>query len=107
MNAYIYNADIYCEPCASTIQQDLAQAEPLRNFPEELDEYLIDSNEWPVGPYAGGGGESDTPQHCGNCRAFLENALTSDGYEYVATALADVGGDTATKEAWRGFYQAS
>ena len=42
-----------------------------------------DSDEYPCGPYADGGGESDTPSHCGACGEFLENPLTSHGYEYV------------------------
>ncbi len=44
---------------------------------------MCDSGEYPCGPYADGGGESDTPSHCGGCQEFLENPLTADGYQYV------------------------
>jgi hypothetical protein len=47
------------------------------------DESSYDSDEWPKGPYGNGGGESDCPQHCGDCHEFLENPLTPDGYQYV------------------------
>ena len=33
--------------------------------------------------------ESDTPTHCVKCEALIDHALTSDGYEYVAEAIAD------------------
>jgi len=47
-----------------------------------------DSDLYPIGPYPYGGGESDVPQHCDHCGAFLENPLTQDGLEYVQSALA-------------------
>ncbi|MFN0317543.1 MAG: hypothetical protein ACKVQA_21165 [Burkholderiales bacterium] len=49
------------------------------------DDYC-DSSEYPKGPYDEGGGEADSPQHCGGCREFLENPLTPDGMEYVRDA---------------------
>jgi len=75
MNAYIYNADLYCENCAEAIKNTLVA-------PSVEDEH-VDSNNWPIGPYPDGGGEADYPQHCGNCNMFLENPLTSDGEQYV------------------------
>lgn len=54
-----------------------------------------DSGEYPCGPYGDGGGESDTPAHCGACGEFLENSLTSDGMAYVR--------DTHRDE-WDSFY---
>lgn len=60
------------------------------------DESSYDSDEWPKGPYPDGGGEADTPQHCAGCHEFLENPLTSDGYEYVRENPRDE---------WDSFYE--
>lgn len=96
MNAYIYCADIYCEGCASAIKKDL-HAKGLRPAYYK-NESQFDSSEWPKGPFEDGGGESDSPQHCGNHEkclnaivwpdgtksgCFLENPLTEEGYSYV------------------------
>ncbi len=71
MKAYIYNADIACEQCASEIKESL-----------QCDD-TGDSDDYPQ--YAGddGGGEADSPQHCGWCGDFMENPLTDLGREYV------------------------
>lgn len=81
MEAYIFNADVYCESCGEKIRADI-RAEG--NAPEDEDnETTYDSDEFPKGPFPDGGGESDTPQHCGGCGTFLKNPLTEDGAEYV------------------------
>lgn len=80
MRAYIYKADIYCEDCAKQI---VANGRALF-WPTVMKD---DSEYYPQGPYSNGGGEADTPQHCGSCHEFLENPLTGDGYEYVAEAI--------------------
>ena len=46
-------------------------------------EHTWDSDDYPKGPYADGGGEADSPQFCAHCNAFLRNPLTADGLEYV------------------------
>lgn len=74
MEAYIYNADIYCPRCAKLIQSDLAPTS--------------DSDSYPQGPYANGGGDSDSPQHCARCLTFLENPLTVDGVAYVRELMS-------------------
>ena len=80
MNAYVYNADIYCEPCAAKIKT-------------RLDGHTVedngDSENYPQGPYGNGGGEADTPQHCGDCHEFLQNPLTDDGMEYIQANQRD------------------
>lgn len=64
MDVYIYQAAIYCEDC--------------RNPEME-------------GPHSEGGGEADAPQHCDTCKAFLENPLTADGYDYVREQCFNAG----------------
>ena len=120
MQVYIYKANIYCEDCTFDIDKDVSQ---------RLIADTGDSNNFPQGPYANGGGESDTPQHCATCGLFLENPLTSNGYDYVKQAihdlasvrhkvttaelleylltdyyLADMGGDGPVVEQWAHFY---
>lgn len=104
MQAFIYAADLYCEPCGSTIRADLDRAGKRPANPDHESTY--DSDQYPKGPYADGGGESDSPCHCGACGVFLENPLTHDGVEYVRDMLANSKhrhGDVA--EQWRAFYE--
>lgn len=82
MEAYIYQADIICAECAEVRQQDLKYQRILVN-----DSYQ-DSDNFPQGPYDNGGGESDSPQHCGNCNLFLENPLTNDGEKELKILLS-------------------
>ena len=95
MQAYIYNADIYCSDCKKAI------IKRLKNEGVEPTEF--DSEAWPQGPYENGGGESDYPQHCGDCQVFMENSLTSDGEEYVIAAAKDALGGDVAKE-WKEYY---
>jgi len=60
---------------------------------------MDDSDTYPQGPYADGGGESDTPAHCDVCGVFLENPLTPDGVEYVRELIRAEGNPT-----WAEFY---
>ena len=90
MNAYIYNADLYCQECAEKIMADLVPAE--------------DSNEYPQGPYPDGGGESDCPNHCASCGEFLDNPLTAEGYAYVEAVIQDQLDKNPTVSQWASAY---
>lgn len=81
MNVYIYQAALWCEECAKAIMEELQTYDAAPAHPEN--ENTFDSGQYPKGPYGQGGGEADSPQHCDGCDLFLENALTSDGVEYV------------------------
>jgi len=78
MDIYIFNADIYCAGCGDRMQSET-------EIPIGAD--FQDSTTFPQGPYPNGGGEADTPQHCGDCDIFLENPLTSDGEQYVTESF--------------------
>jgi hypothetical protein len=113
VNAYIYNADIYCKDCGKVIKQRINGAPFGRNDDtgrfESVDEYDgVDSDQYPCGPYADGGGEADCPQHCGDCRVFLENPLTAHGVQYVEEAINEhhrAGrGDADVLREWAEFY---
>ena len=114
MNAYIYQADIYCADCGRAIRKRLKAEGKAPDTPR--DESTYDSDEYPKGPYSEGGGEADSPQHCGagaeclnaievadgrKVGAWLENELTTDGAEYVRQAVAE-GGEVA--ELWAAWY---
>jgi len=73
MDAYMYRAALYCVPCGNKIKAALTEPDIIHD----------DSDHYPQGPYANGGGEADTPQHCDTCRCFLQNPLTLDGAIYV------------------------
>lgn len=98
-NAYIYQAEIYCEDCATSVQLTLRIA-----YAEDDG----DSSHYPQGPYPNGGGEADSPQHCGSCGLFLENPLTDDGLTYIRQAVhGRVGLSTAhqtLRAQWAAFY---
>jgi hypothetical protein len=87
MDAYMYQADLYCEECGEKIKADLKATCAVPENPS--DEATFDSDDYPKGPFPDGGGESDCPQHCGGCGVFLENPLTSDGYNYVEEAIQE------------------
>ena len=98
MNAYIFQAGLLCEECAK--QQIIV----LYGFhaPD-----TGDSGDYPQGPYANGGGESDSPSHCDHCGLFLENALTSEGEAYVRDEIINhscKSPDSRILEQWRAFY---
>ena len=80
MLAYVFQAALLCEECARKRINVL-----LAGSSRELAD-TGDSDAFPQGPYADGGGEADAPNHCDHCRVFLENPLTSDGEEYVREA---------------------
>jgi hypothetical protein len=101
MDVYIFNADIYCEDCALP---RMAKAEADGVSPFEGDSCL-----YPQGPHRDGGGEADSPQHCGGCAVFLENPLTEDGMDYVQDILSDphsmvMRGSYEVMKIWEQFY---
>ncbi len=94
MDAYVYQATIFCKSCAEAIADKL----PTR---------WSDSDDYPKGPYSNGGGEADRPQHCDACELFLENPLTEDGIDYVRRELSEretIADDSALAQ-WRDFYK--
>lgn len=101
MEAYIYQADIYCKKCAKKINRELGEKDRDLGI-------WTSSDEGPKGPYEDGGGESDCPQHCARCCIFLENPLTADGYKYVKDALfeAESNGEKidGALKTWKEFY---
>jgi len=100
MDAWIYAADIYCEDCACDISDklDVVRFSEVPKLP-----YEKHGDDYPQGPYADGGGEADTPNHCGSCGEFLENSLTQDGENYVRDAMTG-DGDATVLAQWREFY---
>lgn len=91
MNVFIFQSALYCEDCGEDIRKGLTEAGQV---PADIkDESSYDSAYFPKGPYGNGGGAADSPQSCDCCKAFLENPLTADGYEYVRVQtdyLADI-----------------
>lgn len=96
-DAFIYQAALLCETCAEQTLADLAEKHG-QNY------QFGDSDRWPSGPHADGGGEADTPQHCDHCNVFLGNPLTDDGRRYVIEALARGTGKADVLAEWRDFY---
>lgn len=114
MDAYIYDADIYCDACGESIRERIERDGHAPADPD--DETTYDSGEYPKGPYPDGGGEADCPQHCGSgadclnaievdgrwVGAFLENPLTSEGMRYVKERAAE--GLTECVKLWCDHY---
>ena len=117
MNAYIYQADIYCEDCGRA----LCRTVPFPTDADAGNEASWDSDDYPKGPYPDGGGESDSPYHCAagdDCLNAitlrvhgkrykvgvpLENPLTSYGVQYVRAALAEPRG--LCRRLWARLYR--
>lgn len=112
MDAYVYQAALYCEDCGLAIRKRICEA---GRQPANRDESTYDSDDYPKGPYPDGGGESDTPEHCNGCGVFLGNPLTQEGYRYFFDAAkresdawinskAHVRPDSAVRNDWIPFY---
>ena len=96
MDAYSYQAALLCVGCARARVKKLV-------FSGHSD--TGDSDDFPQGPYADGGGEADSPQHCDRCQVFLENPLTSEGRDYVIERLClPDAADNPVCEQWAEFY---
>lgn len=106
MKVFVYQASLYCFDCGQEIRKELDRA---GKRPENVeDETTYDSGDYPKGPYGNGGGEADYPHHCDDCKVFLENPLTDDGYQYVIGTLRDSKAEGGTlsesEEGWMTFY---
>lgn len=87
MKAYIYQAALLCADCGEAQRQHLDEAFAENGVEPGSDD--DDSDRYPQGPYAEGGGEADYPCHCDSCGLFLENPLTPDGDTYVREQAAE------------------
>jgi hypothetical protein len=110
MDVFIFGGDLFCEECGAKTQEEMTDNGEAPADPSNEDTY--DSDDYPKGPFPDGGGEADSPQHCGDCGVFLENALTSEGLAYVQEAVeahdADrlgLKGNSAIIAEWRQFYE--
>lgn len=83
MNVYIYQTELLCQECGEATRRHLRKLAPQ----DVGDESSYDSDHYPKGPFPNGGGEADSPQHCGICGVFLENPLTDEGVEYVVDCI--------------------
>jgi hypothetical protein len=103
---YIYQAELWCPTCAKEIAADIQQNYPQQVPADPTDERSYDSDNYPKGPEFEG--ESDSPDHCAGCKIFLENPLTTDGYEYMKSmvdeALAKGRGEEPHIKEWMDFY---
>lgn len=103
MRAFIYQAALLCEDCGEARRAALKAGGRSPENPN--DESSYDSNDYPKGPFDAG--ESDSPDHCDHCGAFLENPLTPDGVTYVKAAVEKIGDERfhqATRILWRDSY---
>jgi hypothetical protein len=124
MDVYLYKAALWCGPCTINVLVAEGKAAPgaIDMLPAEALEQIVsangftcesdyDSDDLPKGPYADGGGEADTPQHCDGCGQFLGNPLTGDGLTYVEDALRrclttkKLSGATNAVVDWADFYK--
>ena len=85
MDAYIFQADVYCVTCADVLMEDIRAAGGVPANPE--DESSYESDDFPKGPFPDAGGESDCPQHCAACGVYLEAPLTPSGVTNALDAL--------------------
>jgi hypothetical protein len=101
---YIYQSDVYCESCGETLKRRLDKKGYTPTDPS--DESSWDSDKYPKGPYYNQ--ESDGPEHCGACGEFLENPLTTEGYQYLNQMILeheeDGKGQSNIIDEWKAFY---
>lgn len=92
---YVYCADVYCNDCAENIISDLDDGDQ---------EDTGDTDDYPQPVFYA---EADSPQHCAECREFLQNHLTTDGIDYLYERIitASVISIEAIPEEWRECYE--
>ena len=76
---YMHEADLFCDDCG---RKRVAGAEARG------DEDTGDSDDFPQ-DVSHLDDTSDSPQHCGDCGVFMENALTDEGLEYVVESIIE------------------
>ena len=96
MKIYMSDGELYCKPCGEAIAATLPD-------PDAWEREHPDSCSYPVA-YDSSEGESDTPDHCGQCQLFLERSLTEEGRQYVQDYVDTLGGDTDITLLWGEFY---
>ena len=89
ITSWTYNASIYCDDC-----------KPDNGC---SDDRCLDSACCPQ-PVFSTSDEADTPQHCAACNAFLQNALTGDGFKRLREDLSLPLGNEEVRAEWRSFY---
>ena len=93
---YAYNCDVFCDDCGDEIKTGLDN---------KGIEDTGDTNDY---PQYSSQDESDCPEHCADCHEFLENALTSDGYDYAErTVHRDIAAgftDSVACTVWAAYY---
>lgn len=116
MDAYIYQADLWCKECGESIREELRVAGKAPPTPDN--EWSFDSDDYPKGPFSHGGGESDTVHHCAayeDCEnaieidgakygVMLENDLTHAGQEWLAEQIRE-DPRSAVVQFWYEFYK--
>ena len=89
ITSWTHNGAIYCDGCV-----------PAKGCSDDR----CDDSECCPQPVFSTGDEADTPQHCAACNAFLQNALTGDGVEWLRESLSSEHGTNEIKDEWRSFY---
>lgn len=89
ITSWIHNGAIYCDGCT-----------PAKGC---SDDRCLDSECCPQ-PVFSTSDEADTPQHCAACNAFLQNALTGDGFKRLREDLSLPLGNEEVRAEWRSFY---
>jgi hypothetical protein len=102
----IYKADVYCIDCTKRISAGIQAAgfAVVRNggtTGKLSDVELLDSDNFPQTCM---NGEADSPQHCASCNEFLENPLTTDGYNWLRNECATKP-DSITVQMWAEYYE--
>ena len=88
---YTADADTWCEDCVT------------RRY--GASEGVCDSEGNEIG--AAFGDESDSPVHCAGCGAFMENALTPEGYAYILESVIEAlghGRQSVAVTEWAPYY---
>jgi hypothetical protein len=105
MKIYMWSADLYCGPCGEAIAATLPDPDAWEREHPDSNSYCEIFGE-PVG-YDSSEGESDTPDHCGECEIFLERNLTEEGVRYVRDAIRELAlgyGRDEIVQQWAEFY---
>jgi hypothetical protein len=96
---YTYDAAMHCPDCTAKYAWGLMQGDDVEILNAIENETLRDSENNPIHPVFDTDESGDSPDHCNDCRAFINTLWIGSTVDYAIEALADylVNGDGSTQ----------
>lgn len=91
---YTYDAATHCVDCTAKYARGLMQGDDVEILNAIENETLRDSENNPIHPIFSTDEAGDTPDHCDDCGAFIDNSWSGETQDYAVDALWEYVQDT-------------